>query len=76
MILGAYKGGIQRLQFWAGSPLARLAVGILGEPGQHTCSLQQFEVVGKRDGVSGVRKLADHLLIRQNLSGVSAAEKE
>jgi hypothetical protein len=64
------------LQFGAGTALAHLAVSMFGKPCQHPCALQQFEVMGKGGGVSGVRKLANHFLIGKDLAGIGATKLE
>ena len=75
-VLGAHQSGVQHLKFGAGTALAQLAVIILGQPRQHPRASQQLQVMGQRGGVSRVRKLPKHLLIRKDLAGIGATKLE
>ena len=74
--LGAHERCIEHLQLGARALLPDGAPGELGEPGQQPGAAEQLEVVRERRRIAGVVKLAEHLRVRQHLSGVPATQLE
>jgi hypothetical protein len=48
------------LELGTGGTLADLVSGKLLQPGDHAGAFEEFEVMGKSDGVAGIHELAEH----------------
>ena len=74
--LCGHEGGVEHLQFGAGSALADLVSRKLLQTGDHACPFEELEVVSERNGIARIHQLAEHFLVGEDLPGIRAGKLE